>query len=183
MKIIGKYSIINEHPVPQQMARNAKQNSTRRRERMKLKLIALRLVNATLCARNRNSYLSEEVAMNGKHHETCLVIPISVLFPATAFAFGGADKELSMAMFTGFFLFSVIGIFVAVTFNAGARAGAQAGAQAGAMMLLFWSIILVIVGIQEGGIRVEMTGIPLELAIGVVSSIIAGIILILIQGR
>lgn len=102
--------------------------------------------------------------------EIGLVI-LLLVFPATSFALGGLDDQKSTQMLVAFFLFFTTGAFIA------------AGPRGGAIMLLGFSILFVVLGISEGGLPVTMTGIPLELAIGIVSSIIAAIILAAIKGK
>lgn len=99
------------------------------------------------------------------------LVILLLVFPSTSFALGGLDEQKSTQMLVAFFLFFTIGAFIA------------AGPRGGAIMLLCFSILLVALSISEGGLSVSMTGIPLELAIGVVSSIIAAIVLAAIKGK
>jgi hypothetical protein len=59
----------------------------------------------------------------------------------------------------------------------------EGGARSGGIMVAVFCVLLIVFGTLDGGIRVNLNGIPLELAIGIIASIIAGIILMVIQGR
>jgi hypothetical protein len=105
-----------------------------------------------------------------KRMNAVIIIMVQFLvFPHTALGLGGLDDQKSTQMLVAFLLFSTIGAFVA------------AGARAGAIMLLVFGILFVVFGIKDGGLPIAFTGIPLDLAIGVVSSIIAAIILAAIK--
>jgi cytosine/uracil/thiamine/allantoin permease len=121
----------------------------------------------------------EADTMTRKHHEALFVMLYLLLFPTLSFALGGTDEKTSTAMLVGFFLFSTLGSFAFVTSEKGVREGALCAA----VMLLVWCILFVVFGIMKGGIRIKMTGIPLDLAIGVVASLIAAIIMLIIQRK
>lgn len=102
---------------------------------------------------------------------SAMLLFFQFLYPSPILAFGGLSQEKSTAMFIGFFLFYTLGAFI------------FAGARGGGIMVAAFCILLIVFGILEGGIRVNLSGIPLELAIGIIASIIAGIILMVLQGR